>query len=229
MKIYTWAVVSLLCSGLLLSCGTTIKPAPQAQKVPGLKDAAAATVEGVHMVAQSTEWPGRTPIRQEVTPIRVSIDNNSGHPLQVRYSEFSLVSPQHRLYSALPLYRIKGKVSEFVAPFMGSPTFRYYNFYIAPPLSRAYPGIPPYNGNFYYDPMFEGVYGDYWRNVPLPTSAMWQNGLPEGVLDNGGNLDGWLYFEKVDDDTRHLLLRADLVNAETGRKFGELRIPFVVK
>lgn len=229
MKSTLWAALGLFCSAILLNCATTIQPAPQAEKVPGLKEAAAFTVEGVHIIAQTIQWPGPVPIQQRVTPIKIRIDNNSGRPLMVRYSEFALINQQRRLYVALPLYRIKGTVSEYVAPSPPAAGFTYRKFYVAPNLTNIFPGIPPYNGNFYYDPLYESAYNDYWRTTSLPTSAMWQNALPEGVIDSGGNVEGWLYFEKIEKDTNRLTFRADLVDASSGRKFGEIRIPFVVK
>lgn len=229
MKSYLWAVAGMLCSAALIGCATTIKPAPQAQKVSGRENAAAATVEGVRMVAQTSEWPGPVPIQQRLTPIRIRIDNNSGQPLLVRYSDFSLVNTRHQLYAALPLYHIKGSVSQFVAPSLVTPGFAYHRFYVAPQLSRTYPSIPPYNGNFYYDPLYESRYNDYWHDAPLPTATMWQKALPEGVIDSGGSVQGWLYFEKIGKEMHHLIFRADLVNAASGRKFAEIRIPFVVK
>lgn len=54
--------------------------------------------------------------------------------------------------------------------------------------------------------------------------------VPEGVINSGGMLEGWLFFEKVDpSDLNRVTFRSDLINAETGKKFAELRIPFVVK
>ena len=58
---------------------------------------------------------------------------------------------------------------------------------------------------------------------------MQQRVLPEGVIDSGGSLDGWLFFERVDNDLERVVFRADLVNADTGRKFAEVRIPFTVE
>jgi hypothetical protein len=180
------------------------------------------------MVAQSIPWPGPNPIEQQVTPIRVSIENNNERPLRVRFSEFSLISPGNELYSALPLYRIEGTVSEYLAP-VGRPGFRYHGFHVAPHMARAYPTIPPYTGRFSYDPMYQHYSNTYWRDVQLPTSEMWASALPEGVLDSGGDLSGWIYFEKVDEDMEGFTFRADLVDADSGRIFGEIRIPFVVE
>jgi hypothetical protein len=66
--------------------------------------------------------------------------------------------------------------------------------------------------------------------LKLPTPEMRQRVIPEGVVNSGGNLDGWLFFEKVEDENLdRVMFRADLVDAETGKKFAEVRIPFLVE
>jgi hypothetical protein len=51
--------------------------------------------------------------------------------------------------------------------------------------------------------------------------------LPEGVLEPGGRVTGFVYFEEVEDVPRVRFV-AQLVNASTGARFGTLTIPFVV-
>jgi hypothetical protein len=51
--------------------------------------------------------------------------------------------------------------------------------------------------------------------------------LPEGVLDNGGRITGFLYFGGLD-HPQSVSFTADLVDASTGAHFGRIVIPFDV-
>jgi hypothetical protein len=42
--------------------------------------------------------------------------------------------------------------------------------------------------------------GDYWAEIELPTAEMRRRVIPEGVIESGWDLEGWMFFEKVDDD-----------------------------
>jgi hypothetical protein len=53
--------------------------------------------------------------------------------------------------------------------------------------------------------------------------------LPEGVLEPGGRVSGFLYFEKLDGDPQGVRLVTELVNARNGRRFATSRIPFRVE
>jgi len=90
------------------------------------------------------------------------------------------------------------------------------------------PGYGP--GYGYYDP-FWGPYASwYWRPPPepLPTRDMLRNALPEGTLDTGGTVTGFLYFQNVSVREGSVTLQASLVDARTGEQFGTISIPFGV-
>lgn len=220
---------------ILAACsapGTELAPAPQADESTSLSEAAVDRVEGVRMVAQSQAWPGVTEIKREVTPLRVEIENSSQVPLRIRYDRFTLVGPQGQRYSALPPYGVEGSVeeptlTEGYAP-VTAPTFQYDNFYVAPYYAPAYPTLTPYADPFHHDPYYYDRYATVWQSVSLPTEEMVAEVLPEGVLDPGGRVEGFLYFERVDPDLPRVRFRADLVSARDGDVFGEISIPFVV-
>lgn len=203
-------------------CTRNLKPAPEAHRVAGMKHAAEMTVQGVYMVAQSQPWPGRWRIEQHVTPLRVVIENNSRQPLCLRYEDFSLVGDEGNRFAALPLNAIEGVTVESIE----TPRFRHRHFYVAPYYSDVYPDITPYPHRFPYDPFYYERYRTYWSGISLPTPFMREKALPEGVIETEGRVEGWLYFERMKHVTR-VSLRMDLVNAETGEEFGEIRIPYV--
>ncbi len=102
-------------------------------------------------------------------------------------------------------------------------------------VTDAWPGraevlteVTPYP--FSFDSEYYGFYNDYWRNIELPTQEMLDRALPEGSLEDGGRVEGFVYFEKVDpDQVERVVFRFDLIDAQTGGIFGTLSIPFVVK
>mgnify|MGYP006185075021 CR=1 FL=1 len=67
------------------------------------------------------------------------------------------------------------------------------------------------------------------EETELPTFEMLQQAMPEGVVNSGGNIEGWVYFEKVPEEKDRVVLRTDLVNARTGQEFAEVRIPYDVQ
>lgn len=231
----TMTLVALSITAALTGCAERqLIPISSEQRVDDMKRAAIASVNDVSVLVQDAEWPTGTDISEEVTPLRVSIRNNSDQPVRIAYSEFALVSPDGVISQALPLYAIEGTVSEPIAvdeygP-ITAPGFAYSNFAVAPYIADLYPGITPATSPFFYDPYYYGYFGDptYWVSTTLPTPAMHMSALPEGVLSPGGSMDGWLYFKKIENAQR-VVFRADIVDSSTGEQMGEIRVPFAVE
>lgn len=222
----------LLAGGLLLGgCAqtTNLEPAPSARQVAGVEDAAAARQSGVNMLVQAGIWPGGPGVAEEVTPLRVKIENDSAQPLRINYKEFTLVGPDGKVYRALPPFRIDGEVA--TSPTGGpiaAPAFGYGGFAVARPYGPIYPGIGISPSPFLVDPFYYDRYYGYWRQTELPTQEMLSLAIPEGVLQPGGEVSGYLYFEKVPEEERlRLKYRANLVNAESGVNFARVTIPFI--
>ena len=231
-RIIPWrGAVGVLTLAALAGCRTTtLQPAADADTVANLEGAAESSMSGVAITVQSEPWPESAPIEQAVTPLRVRIDNNGESPLRIAYGELALVMSSGAVSSALPLYQIDAEVEEAVninpGPIGPDPIFMHRGFAVAPYLGRYYPGFdvagdPFLRDRYYYDTMQTA-----WVEQDLPTPAMIANALPEGELAPGGSLEGWLYFERVDDAAGRVIFRLDLVDARNGRKFGELRVPF---
>jgi hypothetical protein len=58
---------------------------------------------------------------------------------------------------------------------------------------------------------------------------MLRQALPEGTLEEGGSVTGFLYFQDVSEREGRVTLQARLVDARTGEQFGTLSIPFDVR
>jgi hypothetical protein len=226
----------LVVAGMLTACAETasLKPAPAARTVPGPGPATTVeTVAGVSVQVTPKDWPGDLPISEKVTPLKVNVSNNGNSRILIRYSEIRLVVPGGRTYAALPPQRIDAMVS---VPTMSPgyrpiarPGFRGTGFGVAPLYSPMYPGYPVAADPFPYDPTYYGHYGRAWETVELPTDAMLERALPEGSLEPGGSLEGYLYFEKVEPDVSRVRFRMDLLNAGQGKELGTVEIPFLVE
>ena len=233
MKILKPLILAALLPLTTACTGVNLEPATGANQI-GSFDAAVSTVDGVRMVVNPNSWLGEPGVSREVTPIEVTIQNNSNKPLSVQYSEFRLVAPDGTIYNALPPFAIQGSLDKPVTaigyrPIL-DPVFDYDNFSVAPYYASLYPTLLPYEGAFYPDRAYYDYYGPLWRNIQLPTDRMVAQALPEGVIENGGEVKGFLYFEKVDTDDDNLVkFRADLVNPRTGQTFGAIGIPFTVE
>lgn len=224
-------VIVLALLGLITGCATDVvlRPASEATRAPGTGFGATATQSKVRIHVAAEAWNARPyTLSDKVTPLLVEIVNDSDQPLRLRYEEFKLEPASGPPLAALPPYEIHGSVVKAVP----TPEYRTSRFSIAPYLAPFYPryraGVPytwtsPYN---YYDRYYPS-----FRRTNLPTADMLNKALPEGVLEPGGRMTGFLYFEDLDenrhDDRARVRFVANLVNAKSGASLGTVSIPFV--
>lgn len=212
-----------------------LQPRPDARSLAGDTSAAVAETAGVRLIADGAAWKGHPGnLERRLTPVKVFLENRSGRTLSIRPGLFALVgesrfqyaalSPQEQVHEGgpvctagyMPMY--SWGVYAGWGPFIGWPRHA--------PWHTWWPG--PYS---YWDPFYGPWYGPppYVRcEEPLPTKDMRARALPEGTLENGGTVAGFLYFPKVTDRERQVLLQAQLVDANTGEALGVVRIPFEV-
>ena len=155
-RMIAW-MASIFLFAALGGCVADLEPAPSANRVIGLEDAAKNAAQGVSVLVQADAWPGPHDIETEVTPLKVRIDNNSDGPLRVRYNEFALISPTGASFAALPLSQIEGEVSA-LRHSSGARDFYYRDFSVAPYYAPHYPGINPYPGYFPLDSYYYDTY-----------------------------------------------------------------------
>lgn len=225
--------LTAMIAGCAINEAANLEPAATAEPVSGMEDAARTSVKGVRVLTQAAPWPGETPIENEVTPIRVRIENDGRIPIDVRYRDLTLLGPEGNRYNALPPYRIGGTVTQpevdrSYGP-ITNPGFTFSGFELAPYYSPVYPDMAVYTDPFVYDANFYGNAYRYWEETDLPTMEMLQQAMPEGVVNSGGNIEGWVYFEKVPEHESRVVLRTDLVDSRTGKEFAEVRILYDVE
>jgi hypothetical protein len=230
--IIAWLSLLLM---LTISCREYVRltPASEAQEVDEINHAATSTIAGVTILVQARSWEGTTAIKSEVTPLRVTIENNSQSPIRVRYSDIALVTAAGDHFAALPPYAIEGTIEEpvRVEPHVGhpAPRFEHDGFMVAPYYSHLYGGIAPFDGAFFYDPFYYDRYFTYWQEIELPTIEMLQQALPDGVINPGGKVSGFIYFEPVTSGIPRVNFVMDLADAREGDILGTINIPFLVR
>lgn len=193
------------------------------------------SIDGINIITKVNYWKNNPQVKQYVTPVYVTINNNSGKDLKISYEQFALISPDGKRFAALPPFGVTGEVSspaliQQYNPIL-VPGFTYRGFLIAPYYSSIYPQIPVCENEFYFDPLYYNNYYNYWDQMQydLPTPRMIDDALPEGVLKKGGEISGFIYFEKIEDvNSNKVEFKADLINSKTGNNFAVISIPFSV-
>lgn len=232
----------LLCMLPMLSTGcvetSVLEPAPEAQIVPDGGMTARAEAGGVSVLAEAGAWQGDIDIEDAVTALRVTISNDSGRLVRIRYSDIGLITESGRRYAALPPYDIEGSITAPVLARRYRPVrpigFDQVGFRVAAHYGTLYPTLVPFGVRpLYYDPFYYSRYYSYWDDthvrIDLPTAEMLRRAVPEGVLEDGGRIEGFFYFEKLPENLSgtRINFHIDLVDAIDDDRFATLYIPFV--
>jgi hypothetical protein len=173
----------------------------------------------VKLTVEADRWSARPANLTQVIPLLVTLENNGTAPLRVRYDAFALRTPSGQWLPALPPFDIQGAETVQVAeryPFAAD------GFFVSPYLWSRYPYFTRFDGPFYYDPFYYNSFYPVFKRVMLPTSDMVQMVLPEGVLQPGGRIAGFLYFETSNFDPDRGTFVADLVDAKSLRRLGRI-------
>ena len=220
-----WTLSAAFAGILATACGgyPELVPGPGAQPAPDMRGGAMAEYAGVRMSAAGDRWTGfPRRISGEVTPILVRLENNGTKPLAIRYQLFEFVHPDAKKFEAIPPFDIDETVEEPVD--IGYPASR---FYVAPYL-RGWYRYDPYWDPFYFDRSWYGTRYTVWQRIELPSADMIRMALPEGVLEPGGVVEGFVYFEHLRHDDEQATLSLNLVTPG-GENFGRIQIPFTVE
>lgn len=191
---------------------------------------AVVTDGAIEITVEYAEWPENVRITEEVTPIRIVVDNRGERSVTVRYDDFALLGTSGVAYRALPPFDIKGSAIVLGGPdsTLHNPAIEYRSFRVFQPYGPVYPGLDTFSGPYFYDAYYSDTYAQ-WPRRELPTEEMLARALPEGVIDPGGRLAGWLYFERVDDDEAWVIFEALLGDVETGEPVSRLNVTFLVR
>jgi len=237
MQRRAWSLKVLLPLALALAFGcadkskTTLKPAASAQNVPGMPEAAKAQSNVASLVAEIGKWPGEKSVGKKVTPVHIVLENTGTQPILVRYRSFAIVAQDgSQKFAALPPFQI---TSDFVAPAVIAksapitPKWTAMGFELDPAYATLYRGIGVADEPLDFDNAYYNAYYPSIRETELPAGDAQKFVLPEGILNPGGRLDGYLLFEKVPKDQQTIMLNAALMStAEDSPEIGRLSVPF---
>ena len=227
------------------ACPTVLVPAPGATRSSRDRDYAISRVAGVRLWASGNEWRfSPEDLTDVLTPIAVTIENRSGFKVRLTTKDFSLVGDSGFRYAALPPLpnqqqqaprsEATGSSVEMIAaeyrqampargvPYRGAPSP--HRFWVAP-HGYGFSGFPVWpNGWPWWD---NGSYQRWSSNWPqtLPSTDMLQRALPDGVLDDGGRISGFVYFQHLERE-RAVDLEFEIHDAESGDLLGTARVPF---
>ena len=173
-------------------------PGAGANIVNGRPDVAVDAASGVRLFVRGDTWSADPPdLERVMTPILVTIQNQTGRPIGIRYAGFTMKGASGMTYEAVPPFKIDRPGPPRVAP-VEPPLPPSSGFWVSPYLHSRWSALKPWPYDFPYD----GTYYDrlYVRwHQPLPTRAMIRSALPEGVLQPGAEVTGFLYFDKLTD------------------------------
>ena len=199
---------------------------PQAIAATPSPNVAVMNAGGVRLYARADAWDGAPAnLGATVTPLAVRIENHSGGPIELLYDRFALVAEDGREFHPLPLLPLTGR-SGAAAPVQ--PAYQPAGFFIAPKFAPAYGGLPAWRSQLARD---ESLYRfDYrkWGDG-LPSPDLLVKGLPEGVLEDGGAISGFLYFEREAAGHHDLTFQADLTAGDWQRRVALIEIPFRIQ
>jgi hypothetical protein len=221
--------IGLLCPLVVAAaCSHAPKlvPAPEAQRLPDDPGAAFAAAAGVRVTVRSQSWKGEPrDLESIVTPLHVSVENDSATPIRVRYRDFTLTSADGLQSPAIPPLSIQRPGGNVVAVV---PSFAAHRYLLLRPYGPFYPAYPLWDGPFDWDPVFYDQFYATWE-PPLPTPDMLNQALPEGVLQPGGRVAGFLYFRRLRQSGGRVIFAQEVIAAETGERLATLRIPLVLQ
>jgi hypothetical protein len=218
----------LVCLAAVSCAQEKMLPAASAHTIPGAPEAAAAEVQGVRVSAEGDAWDAApADLSTRLTPVKVRIVNHSGAPARIEYQQFTLVGGHGHVYRAIPIVPL-----DHPTPVDGEgtiqPIYAASNFFVAPRYHDVYPTLVAWPHPLARDDATSDEQGQRWEHG-LPTRAMRRLGLPEGVLADGGEISGFLYFEDATKRESRLTFRAKIDDEQQGDQLAELKIPFRVQ
>ncbi len=202
-----------------------LQPATSARVIPDVPNAAVAEDSGIRIAAEANDW-NATPadLGERLTPLKVRIINHSGQPVQILYQQFALLGGHGHKYLPLP----PAPIAEGARVPPVRPVYAASNFFVAPRLHDVYPSLEVWKAPLARDDDFYARQVSRW-DEDLPTHPMRRMALPEGVLADGGEISGFLYFENATRHEKRVTFHADLNAPPQGDEVTQLEIPFVVR
>jgi hypothetical protein len=191
MRAEPWVVAAVAVCAVGGACARSGRGARSSAAGGPASPLAARLVAGVGVIVSAADWEGNPPAdARGVTALQITLRNESGRPVLVRYRDFSLVTASGARHAALP-------PAPPEPPRQGTqvfePVYSSYGFSVAPDLRLYFPTYPATEDPFPADRAYQRATFATWP-PGLPSQQLRDRALPEGVLENHGNVRGYLYF-----------------------------------
>ena len=200
-------------------------PAPAATIVPGAPGAAYKIVDGVRCSADVEAWTGRPgKLPPFLTPVKVRIVNSSGSPIRLLYQDFALVGKHGHKYFPVPVLSIDPDEN---APRL-DPVYAATRFFVAPRFKDVYQTLDAWPQPLGRDDdLYEQQYRRWGKE--RPALEVVRMGMPEGVLEDGGVISGFLYFENPLGREDRVTFEAEFDATDGQATIAAVQIPFRVE
>ena len=223
----TIGTIALVAAGSL-GCGHgTLVPASSASVVPNAPTAAYSVAEGVRCSANVGAWNGREDeIPSFLVPVKIRIKNDSGRPIRVLYQDFALTGKKGRSYLPVPVLPMDVDARKAIPKL--TPIYAASKFFVAPGFHDVYATLEPWRtplerDDELYDRLFRR-----WGDQRPPLDVL-RAALPEGVLDDGGVVTGYLFFESPLDKESRVTFEATFGGGDGQTTVASIEIPFKVE
>jgi hypothetical protein len=242
----------LAAASMALGCTKTtrLRPASGVERAASSPTAAVVSRGGLRLIADTEAWDAYPEdLEQVMTPILVRLLNDSDREVALRYPSFRLVTGSGQELRPMPPVQVttrgegrRNPLSAFGFAGLRAPVWIAPDgprqrargeregerhgaaFHFAPYYRDLWGDGPRYwEHGFDFDPYYYDRYGQ-WR-ADLPTEAMVRRALPEGVLEPGGWISGFLYFEKI--AATRVVLHADIELPLGEERVASMEIAFV--
>ena len=212
---------------LAAGCGHgQLVPAASAHVIPGAPTAAFDEQEGVRVSVNGDAWKGPPDdLTKRLTPVKVRLINHSGKPVQILYERFTLRGASGRTYRPLPVVPLDHDGAR-ATPLL--PIFANANFFVGPRYRDVYPSLESWAEALQRDETFYERQYQLWGDG-LPTTQMQRYALPEGVLGDGGEMSGYLFFENATRHEDRVKFKAELEEGHGGDVVATIQLPFRVE
>ena len=206
-------------------CGHgVLVPASSAKIIAGAPKAAFQEAAGVRCSADTGAWPERAAKPpDEVVAVKVRIRNESGKAIRLLAEDFVLIGKGGQKYRPVPVLPLDGENLPRLNPVYAST-----KFYVAPRFRDAYPTLEPWSARLERDDaLYDRQFGRWGKR--RPTIEMVRMALPDGVLDDGGLISGFLFFESPLGDEERVMFQADFQQGDGSGTVASIEIPFRVR
>jgi hypothetical protein len=203
--------------GWIASAASLSMACAAAPAAPQRPDVADADLAGVRIFVSASSWQGDPPNLSELyTPVLLRVENHSGKAVRIAYRDMRLHGSRGARYRVVTPQQFSGGIvpasySSF-EPEIG-PRFDHDRFSADPEFSYREDSIPRDDGQ-------------RWHREPWATPDMIAEALPEGAVDDGGRVSGFVYFPALgggESADRFVMRVAD---ADGGSDLGLVSIPF---